>query len=266
MQSIVLCDDTISDENTLNMTIDDGSVASESVVSVTSLEYTFTPIQELIAQIEEAADTVTQLNSLERDGNQIEKHLATVDFNDISNSTAASIRQVKQLLDSAKERHIYQQSACKQTKSLWYSNMYNTCVARYRDSIILFQKETKQFKISIGQEFTEHAKSIHPTKTPQQIQQMMQQQKSDNQLDSISENTIAQHEELCEEQLRLQTLAQTMTEIQELFEACAVIVSETQEHLDNIDTNVEQAQIDLESGRKHIKQAEQYTVETRKVK
>lgn len=182
------------------------------------------------------------------------------------------IRDTKRLLENAKASHITEKKKkkIKKTDDIMFQNMLNSLARNYQSVIIRYQRSTEKFRNAVRDDFTRQAKIVDPEISQQQIQQMLQASNPAQYLQThimaISPQLLDEVEELEKEHERVKRLENTIAEIQELFNSCAILVLEAGEKLDEIENNVENTMTSAEKGKEALGKAEHYTTQTRKTK
>ena len=156
------------------------------------------------------------------------------------------------------------------TKNIMFENKFNSIAQTYQAAILRYQAITDKFKNAVACDFTRKAKIVNPNISQVQIQKMMESNDPGQYLQThimaISPSLLDEVAELEEEHERVKKFEQSIREIQELFNACAVLVIEAGEKLDQIEVNVGQTLEAAAKGKREVNKAEVYAIQTRKTK
>ena len=247
-------------------------MSSDTVITVTHTQSRFDPINDCISRINIACNRIDKLYNIKRTGLPSEQKKALNEVDQIVLKTTPLIRDTKRLLEDAKAFHLTQKKKKKlqKTDELMFENMFNSMARNYQSAIIRYQESTDKFRNAVREDFTRQAKIVDPEISPKQIQQMLEAndpaQYLQTHIMAISPQLLDEVTELEQEHERVKKLEKTIAEIQELFNACAVLVVEAGEKLDEIENNVQFTMNAAEKGKQEIKKAEVYAVQTRKLK
>ena len=187
----------------------------------------------------------------------------------IVTKTNPIIKSTKLLLDKVK-REMDRERHRNPTAVRIDENHFRSATKKYQTVILQFQKTLGRFRDAANEDFTRQARIVNPEIEQEQIQKMLESQDPAEYMKThimaISPNLLEELEELEEEHEKVQKLEKSMEEIQELFNACYLLVLESGERLDDIEKNVDIAVESAEKGNRMVKQAETYAKQTRKTK
>ena len=239
-------------------------ISSDSIVSIGDMNLLFTPIDTSLSKIMNATNQINNLLDIKRTGMPNQQRDAIKQVENLRVEVTDHIRTVQKSLKIAKKDN--QHNTAADTKDHLFENLFNSRTRQFEKLIIQFQQATLKFKDTVCDDFTRQARIVNPQITDQQILQMIQTSSNPSQyLEAVSNEMIDQISELEEEHARLQKLEKTVMEIQDLFNACATLVDQTQSHLDNIEANVNTTKIETRKGKEKLKQAAVYVKRTRTV-
>eukprot|EP01083_Nonionella_stella_P077611 212003_1 len=245
-------------------------MSSDTIITISHTQAIFGPINGNIANINIACNQIEKLYGVKRTGLPSEQKKALQEVDQVVVRITPLIRDTKRLLENAKASHQQNKKAMKATDRLLFENMFNSMSLNYQSAIKRYQDSTNKFRSAVREDFTRQAKIIDPQISPQQIQKMLQAkdpaQYMQTHIMAISPQILQEVAELEEEHQRVKKLENTIAEIQELFDACAGLVVEAGEKLDQIEQNVEQTMNAAETGKHELGKAEHYVVQTRKTK
>lgn len=241
---------------------------SSAVITVDAAQTVFDPIEDNISDINHSCNRIQKLYNIKRTGLPSEQKDALKEVDSIMLRTTPVIQQTRRLLENLKANSA--QHTKKKTNEIMFQNKFNSLARNYQSAITRYQDCTELFRETIHSDFTRQARIVDPEISSKQIQEMLQSKDPAQYLQThvmaISPNILDEVVELEEEHERVKKLEQTIKEIQELFNACAVLVYEAGEKLDKIELNVEQTLEATEQGKQELKKAEIYKIRTRKTK
>jgi syntaxin 1B/2/3 len=250
-------------------------MTSDTVITLQNTNAIFSPIEKIIQKVRNATLRIDQLYNVKRTGLPDQQRSAQKEVDYIVLNTTPEIRRIKDLLSNAQKQHqaslqSIQSRKLKETEHTWFNNMYNSFVRKYQACIIHFQASATNFKNLVRDDFTRQARIVDPHISTIQVQKMLESpdpaQYLQTHIMSISPELLDEVRELEQEHERVRKLEKTIAEIQELFNACAVLIAQSQEQLNEIEKNVENTKIQVEVARQEIRKAEYYTKQTRKTK
>eukprot|EP01084_Bolivina_argentea_P084798 153317_1 len=259
-------------KNESNNSILSAKMSSDTVITISHTQSVFTPINDCISRINLACNRIDKLYGIKRTGMPSEQKKALKEVDQIILHTTPLIREGKKLLENAKANQIQNKrnKNIKKTDLIISQNMFNSCARNYQSAILRYQQSTAKFRSAVREDFTRQARIVDPQISQQQIQKMLESKDPAQYLQThimaISPQLLDEVAELEEEHERVKNLENTIEEIQELFNACALLVVQAGEKLDHIETNVEQTMTAAEKGKQELKKAEVYAVQTRKTK
>ena len=188
----------------------------------------------------------------------------------ISLNTNRSIRQIREAMEQAKSKHIALKGGKSKTNITLFENKFNSVAQRYKSAILSFEEMTNKFGEAVIEDFTRQARIIHPKISHVQIQRMMDAddpaQYLQTHIMAISPTLLCEVAELEDEHDRLKRFERGIVEIQELSNACAMLMIDGADRLDKIEENVEQTLAATGKGKADIQKAEVYAIQTRKTK
>ena len=177
--------------------------------------------------------------------------------------TNVLIHETKRKMEQTKMRHLTEKADKTETEIVIFENKFKAVARAFQAAILRYQESSNAFKNVVTEDFTRRAMIIHPELSQEQMEKVM---RTNGSIRSISSSLLDEVSELEEEHNEIRQIEESIAEIQELFNACIVLVIDAGETLDEIEVNMHETVQMAQEGKEDIDKAKEHTKKERKTK